>query len=524
MKVCILAAGIGGRLGNLTKNFNKAFIRIGDMGAISHIINYFPKHYEFIITTGYLGDELEQYVKLCHPDLNIRFVKNVIYSGSGAGPGYSLNTCNEFLQEPFYIWTTDTLVNDFSITEDHNWIGYCEAKNEDGEYSCVDVDGENVINNFYEKKENVYTNNAYIGCSFVLDYENFWKGMANNPITIQNQFQVSAGFNSLLQNNIVYGKKLQWHDTGNLEKLQKTREQFPAKIKNLDKDDEEIYFFNNEFVVKYFKDENFAQNRIKRNITLGNTVPKIFRSSKNFYVYEYIVGKDLFAIDKPQECFLNLLNFANEQLWQPRKLNPEEFKKFQETCVDFYYKKTKIRLDKLYEKLHLYDKQDTINYKKIPLLNDILENLDWPNLLNGKPTLMHGDFNFSNIIFQNNNSFKFIDWRQDFGGMLEVGDMYYDLAKMYSGFLFPHDTIKEGSFQLKIERENVEVHLHEYEKYTECKKIFINFLNEKNIDTKKVKQLAAIVLLNMSPLHEFPLNVYLYYCGKYLLWKYVNER
>jgi DNA-directed RNA polymerase delta subunit len=59
--VLILAAGLGSRLGNLTKNINKAMLPINNKAIISHIIDKFPKDYEFVITLGYKGEELKQY-------------------------------------------------------------------------------------------------------------------------------------------------------------------------------------------------------------------------------------------------------------------------------------------------------------------------------------------------------------------------------------------------------------------------------------------------------------------------------
>ena len=47
-----------------------------------------------------------------------------------------------------------------------------------------------------------------------------------------------------------------------------------------------------------------------------------------------------------------------------------------------------------------------------------------------------GDFHFENILYdQITDSFKFIDWRQNFAGDLFVGDRYYDFAKLLHGII-----------------------------------------------------------------------------------------
>jgi len=45
------------------------------------------------------------------------------------------------------------------------------------------------------------------------------------------------------------------------------------------------------------------------------------------------------------------------------------------------------------------------------------------------------------------------------------------------------------------------------------------FLKESKFDTYKVKIIAALSFLNMSPLHNYPFNFMVYYLGKNMLHK-----
>ena len=54
-------------------------------------------------------------------------------------------------------------------------------------------------------------------------------------------------------------------------------------------------------------------------------------------------------------------------------------------------------------------------------------------------------------------------------------------------------------------------------------KNFDNFLLKNNMDLKKTKILTALIWLNMSPLHEYPLNEFLFYFGKYNLFLEINQ-
>jgi mannose-6-phosphate isomerase-like protein (cupin superfamily) len=103
--VLILAAGLGTRLGNLTKEINKALLPINNRAIISHIIDKFPKEYEFIIAIGYKGDSIKEYCELAFPTHKLTFVEIDNVDGYASGPGYSALQCKSYLQRPFYIAT-----------------------------------------------------------------------------------------------------------------------------------------------------------------------------------------------------------------------------------------------------------------------------------------------------------------------------------------------------------------------------------------------------------------------------------
>ena len=62
--VLITTSGLGNRLGNITKYTNKALVRLGKVATISRIIESYPQDTKFIMTIGYYGDHIKQYVPL----------------------------------------------------------------------------------------------------------------------------------------------------------------------------------------------------------------------------------------------------------------------------------------------------------------------------------------------------------------------------------------------------------------------------------------------------------------------------
>ena len=73
--VCILTSGEGSRLDEYTKDINKALLVVKKKAALSHIIENFPKNSNFVISIGYKGKLVKDFIKIHHPDINVKFVK-----------------------------------------------------------------------------------------------------------------------------------------------------------------------------------------------------------------------------------------------------------------------------------------------------------------------------------------------------------------------------------------------------------------------------------------------------------------
>ena len=116
MKVLLTTSGTGSRLSSLTKYKNKSLIRVGEMPTISHIIKMYPNDTEFVITLGYLGHLVRQYIEIAHQDTNVTFVDVDKYEGAGSSLLYSMFCAKEHLDKtPFIFHACDTIaeISDF---------------------------------------------------------------------------------------------------------------------------------------------------------------------------------------------------------------------------------------------------------------------------------------------------------------------------------------------------------------------------------------------------------------------------
>ncbi len=544
-KVCILAAGIGSRLGERSRFFNKGLLRLGNQAAISYNIEVFDEDLEYVIVLGYQGDILKQYIQLAHPDKNITFIETEKWSGPGAGAGYALLEAQKELQCPFYFVCCDSIVAGWGMimqkTHDRDWVvTSTRHKDELHKYCTVKKNKENKVVEFFDKTSEG-TNEAFSGVAFIKSYEKFFEELEKSRTDTAEIRDTPALF-SLKP----YVLDRTWIDIGTERGLKWAREEFRRDnkevINNLDKLDEEIYKVNGH-IIKYFYNANMVKDRMLRMEHLNGTVPEVVESTKNFYKYKYVPGYDLFKYKTGPSATVAVLDMAQEKLWSHKKeLDELETKIFQDTCMKFYYDKTLARLDKLYDKLGVeQDYFQTINGRTSALTNmffGMKADQWWERLADGIPAKFHGDFNFSNILQINGSpddgwspgGYKFVDWRQNFGDSVEYGDVYYDLAKMYHGFLFPHPVVKEGKFYVKkipasgwtpdIVKTFIEIPYH----IEESKDAFEEWVVKHGYDLKKIKVLTGIVLLNMSPLHESPIDEYLYLYAKGYLSEVLDER
>ena len=118
MKVLITTSGLGSRIGNYTKYTNKCLVPIGDNAAISHIIESYGLDTEFVITLGYRGDLVKQFINIAHPDRNIDFVEVDNYEVEGSSLLYSIYSAKKLLQRPFIFHACDTIVESYTVSDD----------------------------------------------------------------------------------------------------------------------------------------------------------------------------------------------------------------------------------------------------------------------------------------------------------------------------------------------------------------------------------------------------------------------
>ena len=150
-QVVLLAGGKGTRMREMTENLPKPMVQIGGKPVLEHLINIFSLFgdFEFIICSGYLGDEISSYFS------NRKNIK-VIDTGLETPTGGRLYNVSDYLNNDFIVTYGDGLANvniesliDFHLQ--HENIGTITVSNPTSRFGLVKFDDNSVVEDFIEK-------------------------------------------------------------------------------------------------------------------------------------------------------------------------------------------------------------------------------------------------------------------------------------------------------------------------------------------------------------------------------------
>jgi len=505
-------------MGELGRVIHKSLLPLGDKAILSRIIESFPPSTEFVIALGEKGEQVQDYLSLAHSDVTIHTVEVDNFDGPGSGPGYSLLCCSHLLQRPFWFVPCDSLYDiDHNNILDGDWVGVAPGTREQaGAYCNFTLDGEFVLA-VYDKVAPPADNFAiFTGLICVRDYQTFWSSLAA-PLLIANEHQVSNGLRDLIENSKLKFCPVTWTDIGDLDKYEKLQK----KYQNYDfsKTNEFLYIFGGR-VIKFFADDRVVADRVTKARLKGGVFPEIDGVRNQFYSYSFVPGDTLYEVNN-HYLFSNLLDWLEQSVWERRMVEPTHMR---ELCRLFYVDKTKARLEAFNDKHPSFVEPRRVNGRPTVSLSELMFKIPWDELCEGEPAFIHGDLQFDNILYdQASGQFCLLDWRQDFGGEIEFGDLYYDLAKLLGGINLNYDYIKAGL--LYVEQRDNDLIIDFAQRYSSSHftKILRDRVTTLGLSWHRVELLTGIIYLNMAPMHHPPFDVALMALGRTVLMDALEE-
>jgi len=509
MIVYIPSAGQGTRVKNYTKSLNKSLIKYKNKAIISHIIDYYPKSYEFIIALGHEGQKLKDYIELAHPNLKIKFYYVSDYNSKKSGLSLTIKEGLKYLNKCFIFHANDSYLKgkftDLKINKNKNTILVNKVKNY-RDYRSVTINNKRIIN-VHDKIKKKITNNKkrypYLGIMYVCDYQIFRR-------IIEKSNKKNGEFYFIEKNKDIINAKVvnDWIDFGSKNTLEKIIKKDPY----LDKKNEEIFYYNNK-VLKYDSDANKIKNRVSRSKYLKGIIPKEIKYKNNFLSYKFVKGK---LLSQEYSKFKLFLKWSEKNLWKEIELQKKEKKIFQKECKEFYKDKTYSRIKMYSNKLMKLDNIIKINDKKIPGIKYMLEKINWNKISTGIASNNHGDLHGSNIVFDN-KKFYLLDWRESFNNNIKYGDIYYDLAKIKHGLIVNHEYVQKDRFEIKLHKDIAKIKIKKNLAMNKALIYYNHYIKINNYSSYNVDFLTSLIFINIAPLHQGRYSDYLFLLGKYNL-------
>jgi NDP-sugar pyrophosphorylase family protein len=516
VRVLITTSGTGSRLGGFTRSTNKSLVQVGDKFAICHVIDQYADDTEFIVTLGYFGNYVKDFLELAYPDKKIQYAYVDKYEGPGSSLGYSMLQAKQLLQTPFVFHCCDTIVNNLLIQDANKNILFVHKNDHYNLYSSVNVNDQKVVKmNGKGCKDNDF---IYTGLCYIYDYQDFWNELqalydTNPDNTILSDIHAIS---NMLQKNITFEYAVldSYLDTGNLISYSETRKHFISKYHVLAKENESLCFMDNK-VIKFVNDKEINRKRVIRGKHLYPYAPAIMASKDNFIVMEFVKG-ELLSESKTYGEIYNLLEWAQEHLW----VNKRTDDCYDKACIRFYKQKT---IDRLKSISCLENEREIVNGLPTGKIMDLLESIDFSMLTTKTFTNFHGDFILDNIIKTGENQYCLLDWRHEFDSELYYGDVYYDLAKLRHNMILNHYNILQDLFSIETSEKGVYVDIKcNYLLMLQMKE-YNRFITKYNYNLKKIEILTSLIWLNMAPLYDGKLKEFLFYFGKMNLYLQLQE-
>ncbi len=225
-KVLLTTSGTGSRLKELTKNTNKALVLLNGKPTVTYIVDAYPEATEFVVTVGYLGDQVKEALPRLYPTRRFTFVEVDKYEGPGSSLGYSMLKAESFLRCPFIFHACDTIVFGHPVKEPNkNWMGGYRMVGDKCQYRTIEISDAGKAVNINEKKEGK-SEHVFIGYFGIHDFEIYWKSLRqlykNDPLN-QN-LNDTMPLNDMLHKGIPFDLITYptWLDTGNPTAFEET--------------------------------------------------------------------------------------------------------------------------------------------------------------------------------------------------------------------------------------------------------------------------------------------------------------
>lgn len=225
MKAIIPVAGAGTKLRPHTYTQPKALIPLAGKTILSIIVDQLREAgiTDFIFIIGYLGEKIQDYIKVNYPELNSSFITQ----NERFGTGYAIDLTRELVgQEEVIIVFGDTIAEyDLRIIIDSPYSMLGVKKVDDPrDFGVAEMDADFFISRVVEKPSIPKSNMALVGIYKIKETELLFsclKKIIDQNIRSYNEFSLTDALECMIQQGVVFKsfKVSNWFDCGKKETL-----------------------------------------------------------------------------------------------------------------------------------------------------------------------------------------------------------------------------------------------------------------------------------------------------------------
>lgn len=225
MKAIIPVAGAGTKLRPHSYTQPKALIPLAGKSVLSIIIDQLKEAgiNDFVFIVGYLGDKIQDYVKLKHPDIKAHYVHQADRQGVGHAVRLTRNIVN---QEEVFVVLGDTIceynVKDV-VNSPYSMIGVRKVE-DPREFGVAEIEDDCFISRVVEKPQIPKSNMALVGVYKIKESDQLFQCLENNiksGVRSHGEYSLTDALDCMIQ----LGAKFQafkvenWFDCGRKETM-----------------------------------------------------------------------------------------------------------------------------------------------------------------------------------------------------------------------------------------------------------------------------------------------------------------
>lgn len=220
MRVVIVAGGIGTRMRPHTYSHTKALVNVAGKPVLGHILDellQIPIE-QAIFITGYLGHQIEPYVKEAYPQLKAAYVEQPV----PLGQSHAIKLAADYLVGPCIVMFADTLFEanlKQLLTVKHDGVAFVQTVEDPSRFGIAVTGPDGYVTKLVEKPQYPESNAAVIGLYYFREGE--WLARAvseliERDIKTKGEFYLADAIQIMIDEGAKFttSEAQVWEDTG----------------------------------------------------------------------------------------------------------------------------------------------------------------------------------------------------------------------------------------------------------------------------------------------------------------------